>query len=75
MIKRELWKGVLVLRKYFLMFTVILSLLIGACSNSADEKIDEIDKELTAHVNEATENAENAPYPKPETLYDHVYEQ
>jgi len=48
MIKRELWKGVLVLRKYFLMFTVILSLLIGACSNSADEKIDENNHEVTS---------------------------
>lgn len=40
-----------------------------------DETIEEIDKELTAHINEATENAENAPYPSPETLYDYVYEQ
>lgn len=40
-----------------------------------DEKIKEIDDELTKHVNEATENAENAPYPDPATLFDHVYEQ
>lgn len=40
-----------------------------------DETIEEIDKELTAHINEATENAEKAPYPSPETLYDYVYEQ
>lgn len=40
-----------------------------------DDIIDEIDEELTAHINEATENAENAPYPSPETLYDYVYEQ
>lgn len=40
-----------------------------------DEAIEEIDQALTAQVNEATEKAENAPFPDPETLYDHVYEQ
>lgn len=40
-----------------------------------DEKIEEINQELTKHVNDATEKAENAPYPQAETLYDHVYEQ
>lgn len=39
------------------------------------ELIEEIDRELSAHVNTATEMAENAPYPKSDTLYDYVYEQ
>lgn len=40
-----------------------------------EESIAEIDREITEHINEATEIAENAPYPKPDTLYDYVYEQ
>lgn len=40
-----------------------------------EEKIKAIDDEINRQVNEATEIAEKAPYPKPETLYDYVYEQ
>lgn len=39
-----------------------------------DETIEEIDRESLALINEATEKAENAPFPKRETLYDYVYE-
>lgn len=40
-----------------------------------DEKIKEIDLALTEVINDATEQAENAPYPKEDSLYDYVYEQ
>lgn len=40
-----------------------------------EEKIEAIEQELTNEINDATEIAENAPYPDPNTLLDYVYEQ
>lgn len=37
------------MRKYFFMFTVLLiALLIGACSNSTEDKIDENNQEVSS---------------------------
>src|SRR5699024_11598153 len=38
-------------------------------------KIEAIEQELTEEINNATETAENASYPDPDTLLDYVYEE
>ena len=38
-----------------------------------EEKEKEIQDQIAKEVNDATDYAEKAPYPEPETIHDHVY--